>query len=117
NMISTADQVRIHANLSYTFLGLSLALNSMVFVLIRKSEKLDSFRYVFFAYCVTDTLFASVHAISLMYWAHLPKSVVFFPTGALGYLPLLTPIAFQLQSLAYVFVMCLVCSTYLHRYR
>ncbi|KAF8371569.1 hypothetical protein PRIPAC_77998 [Pristionchus pacificus] len=88
-----------------------------MFHLIRKAEKLDSFRYVFFAHCIADSIFAIVNSISLMYWAHLPKVLLFFPTGPLAYMSLLTPIAFQLQSLSYIFIMCLVCTTFLHRFQ
>ncbi|GMT22810.1 hypothetical protein PFISCL1PPCAC_14107, partial [Pristionchus fissidentatus] len=116
-MIATVDLLRIHASLSYLYLGLAVILNTIVFVLVRKADKLDSFRYVFFAYCVTDVFFALAHAISLMYWAHLSRAIVFFPTGPLAQVPILTPLAFQMQSTSYVFVMCLVCSTFLHRLR
>ncbi|GMT22811.1 hypothetical protein PFISCL1PPCAC_14108, partial [Pristionchus fissidentatus] len=107
----------MYAILSYFYFVLAVMLNTIVFILVRKADKLDSFRYVFFTYCATDVFFALAHAISLAYWAHLPHVILFFPTGPLAEVPRLIPIAFQLQSVAYVFVICLVCSTFLNRYR
>ncbi|GMR46321.1 hypothetical protein PMAYCL1PPCAC_16516, partial [Pristionchus mayeri] len=116
-MISTLELVRFHAVFSYVCLGISLLLNTLVVALVRKSEKLDSIRYIFYGHSLADTVFAVSSSISLMYWAHLPHVILFFPTGPLAHIPILAPVAIQLQASAYVIILCLVCSTFLHRHK
>lgn len=52
---------------SYTVLWFSVFdIHSSLVNIFRNADKLDSFRYVFFAHCIADSTFAIVNSISLM---------------------------------------------------
>ncbi|KAF8358362.1 hypothetical protein PRIPAC_93357 [Pristionchus pacificus] len=117
DLSTTSQQVFLHSILSYTFLPISLVLNALVFVLSSKTTKLGATLKLIHAFCGVCVLLSIAHAISLAHWEHLPYAIAFFPTGSLATLDYITPIAFQLQQVAYISIICLVGYMYIHRYR
>ncbi|KAF8368908.1 hypothetical protein PRIPAC_86737 [Pristionchus pacificus] len=108
--------VLFHAIFSYLLFVLSLFLNVIVFALVRISRKIDGFRYVFYTYCVANTIYATSFPITLTQWYNGKGFVVFFPTGPFAEVNGLIRIVFRIQTLAYIFVMSLVCATFIYRY-
>ncbi|GMR52678.1 hypothetical protein PMAYCL1PPCAC_22873, partial [Pristionchus mayeri] len=108
--------VLFHAIISYSLLIISIFLNTLVFVVVRISRKIDGFRNVFYTYCVTNVLFSLLCSITLTQWVNSNNLAVYFPTGPFAANTFVTPIVFRSQSLIYMFVMSLVCSTFVYRY-
>ncbi|GMS99793.1 hypothetical protein PENTCL1PPCAC_21968, partial [Pristionchus entomophagus] len=108
--------VFIHAIISYFLFVCSVILNAIVFVLVKSSRKINDFRYVFYTYCVTNIIFSVVFSMTLMQWSFSPGLVVYFPTGPFANDTTITPVLFRIQTLVYLFVMCLVCATFIYRF-
>lgn len=109
----------------------------------RLSKRITDFRNVFYTYCVANSVFAVVFSIALMVNAQIKRTYIFLtamgiPSGD-GSLLSNWPVrsqshyhayhfpstcftifvyfaTFQLQTVIYIYVMCLVCATFVYRY-
>ncbi|KAF8376484.1 hypothetical protein PRIPAC_82913 [Pristionchus pacificus] len=110
------QRIRLHPCNYFILTPHPIFLNFVVYALVRFSKKIDGFRYVFYTYCVTNTVFAFNYALILTQWVQLPGASVFFPTGPFAEDLTITPIAFRSESFIYFFIMCLVAATFMYRY-
>ncbi|GMR52670.1 hypothetical protein PMAYCL1PPCAC_22864 [Pristionchus mayeri] len=100
NILFSSDNgfVFAHAMVAYSILVITIILNILVFLLVRSAKKIDSFRYVFYIYSVTNIIFSMMFSITLMQWDKSPGLIIFFPTGPFAHNATIAPFVFRVNS-------------------